>query len=98
MADIRMANTIAMIIGAYMVCWAPLIVVFFTVAYTEDIMFFQANDLLRTYYIFAICFAHFNSGVNPFIYAFRLRNVREAMKKVLRVKTANESQLETETT
>jgi 7 transmembrane receptor (rhodopsin family) len=83
-SDIRFTNTIAMTVGAFILCWGPFLFALLVVSYTEDIFFFYKSEFRLTFYVFAICFAHLNSAVNPFIYAYRMKNVREKMKCVIR--------------
>lgn len=53
---------------------------FFMVALTRNSLLFQTNSLLRAFHNFSICAAHFNSAINPFIYAYRIKDVRETVK------------------
>lgn len=82
--EIRMAKTFAWIVATYIICYAPLTLNFLIVASTENVKVFQTHWLLRLFHVFSICIAHFNSVLNPFIYAYRIKDVREAMKDVFR--------------
>lgn len=81
--EIRVANTFALIIGSFIISWTPLTVNFLVVAVTRNRQFFQDNGPLRIFHIFSICAAHFNSAIDPIIYAYRIKDIRETLKKFL---------------
>lgn len=76
--EVRMAHTFALIIGSYILFWTPVTVNFLIVALTENGNFFQSHWILQLYFNLSVCAAHFNSALNPFIYAYRIKDVREA--------------------
>lgn len=82
--EIKIAKTFVWVIGAFIVCYAPLNINFLVVAVTRNGKFFQTNNLLRVYHVFSICIAHFNSAVNPFIYAYKVKHMRDKMKEILK--------------
>lgn len=82
-----MAKTFAMIIGGYIICWAPITIMFIVMTITENLQFFQNNWILGFFQMFTICIAHFSPAVNPFIYAYRIKDVRDTVKQVFFRKT-----------
>lgn len=73
--EIRAANTLAMIVGTFIVLWMPGIISLFVMAITKNRDF--PLDILEL----STIMVHFNAAVDPLIYAFRMRNIREALKK-----------------
>lgn len=49
------------------------------------------TDLTRLYYKITFALALANSGMNPFIYAWKSTNFRKAFQKILRFKSPNEN-------
>jgi 7 transmembrane receptor (rhodopsin family) len=80
--DTRIAKTFGIIFGAFIICWTPVQVIYFIVAYTEDAHYFS-HWLLSALHMFSIILTHFNSAINPFIYAFRIESINEVCKKLL---------------
>lgn len=88
--EIRMAVTYSFIVGSYIVCWAPLVGIFTFIFWTGNINHFQGTWNMQAIQYFTLCTSHFNPAINPFIYAYRIRDVRDTMKRFLRIKTSNE--------
>jgi hypothetical protein len=84
--EARMAKTFALIIGALMLCWAPQLTIYFVVGHTKDDKYFQKTTLLRLFHVIAILTAQVNSAINPFIYAYRIKAVRDAIKETIGIK------------
>lgn len=80
-AEVRIAYTFALVLGVYVICWTPFTVNFLIIAYQEDFDYFQKNRILNFYNMMSICLSHFNSAANPFIYAYRIKDVREFVVK-----------------
>lgn len=81
-----MATTFGMIVGSYIVCLSPIIAVFTTIWITENPDYFEQNQSLKTFKVFASWSTHVNPAINPFIYAYRIKKVRDTMKWVLGVR------------
>ena len=73
----KAAKTIGIIVGCFVICWAP----FFTVYLLEAFC-----DRCTSERVFAVFFwlGYFNSAINPFVYALCSRDFRTAFKKLLR--------------
>lgn len=95
--DVRLAKTFSLIIGTYIILWAPLITCFFISAYKQDASYFYSHWSLKIFVVFAMCTSHFNAAVNPFIYAFQIREVRDTVKKIFKVNHESDG-LESRTT
>lgn len=74
--EINAANTLAMIVGTFIVLWMPAIIVIFIIAVTGNRDF--PFDILGLVSVLV----HVNPAVDPIIYAYRMKNVREAFRKV----------------
>lgn len=81
--EIKIAQTFALVVGTYVICWAPMTINFFIVAFKGDPELFQKDPILQFYNKISMCAAHFSSAVNPFIYAYRVKDIRDTFKEVL---------------
>jgi adenosine receptor A2a len=81
----RITKTFAIIFGVVIVCWTPIQVSYLIVGLSKDPDFLN-HWAMRVFYVFSILLTHFTSAINPFVYAYRIRNVRTVMKKALRIK------------
>lgn len=50
----------------------------------EETIFESPSTLTMLINTFCDCGVHFNSAVNPFIYAYRIKDVRDAVKKLFK--------------
>ncbi|XP_061622649.1 adenosine A2a receptor a isoform X1 [Phyllopteryx taeniolatus] len=77
--EVQAAKSLAIIVGLFAVCWLPLhIMNCFTLFCPKC----QRPPLLILYV--AIILSHGNSVVNPFIYAYRIREFRQTFRKIIR--------------
>nr|XP_061841950.1 adenosine receptor A2a-like [Nerophis lumbriciformis] len=76
--EVQAAKSLAIIVGLFAVCWLPLhIINCFTLFCPEC----QRPPLWIVYV--AIILSHGNSVVNPFIYAYRIREFRQTFRKII---------------
>ena len=73
--EVRAANTLAMIVGTFIILWMPGIVSLFIMAITKNRDFHI--DILEL----STILVHLNSAIDPIIYAYRMRNIREALNQ-----------------
>ncbi len=77
--EVQAAKSLAIIVGLFAVCWLPLhIINCFTLFCPQC-----ARPPLWIMYV-AIILSHANSVVNPFIYAYRIREFRQTFRKIIR--------------
>ncbi|XP_044054097.1 adenosine A2a receptor a [Siniperca chuatsi] len=77
--EVQAAKSLAIIVGLFAVCWLPLhIINCFTLFCPQC-----DRPLLWIMYV-AIILSHANSVVNPFIYAYRIREFRQTFRKIIR--------------
>lgn len=77
--EVQAAKSLAIIVGLFAVCWLPLhIINCFTLFCPQC----QRPPSLIMYV--AIILSHANSVVNPFIYAYRIREFRQTFRKIIR--------------
>lgn len=77
--EVQAAKSLAIIVGLFAVCWLPLhIINCFTLFCPQC-----ARPPSWIMYI-AIILSHANSVVNPFIYAYRIREFRQTFRKIIR--------------
>lgn len=77
--EVHAAKSLAIIVGLFAVCWLPLhIINCFTLFCPEC----ERPPALIMY--LAIILSHANSVVNPFIYAYRIREFRHTFRKIVR--------------
>jgi len=87
--EINMAKTSMIVIFSYFICWLP-----FTVLITSGLFSNEAEVFLRSTfsnfglstakllaYVPGALLPSLNSVIDPFIYAYRLQEVRKAMRK-----------------
>jgi hypothetical protein len=78
--EIKMAKNFAWIILVFIICYTPMYLNFIISMISKNDKFFHQNSYLRIFHLFSICIAHFNSVVNPFIYAYKIKPIRDRMK------------------
>ncbi|KAF7199608.1 adenosine A2a receptor a [Nothobranchius furzeri] len=77
--EVQAAKSLAIIVGLFAICWLPLhIINCFTLFCPQC----QRPPLWIMYV--AIILSHANSVVNPFIYAYRIREFRQTFRKIIR--------------
>lgn len=89
--EIRIAKTFALIIGTLIVCWTPLTILFMIVYSTKDRHFFYDNAWLYAFFNFSFTAPLVNSAINPFIYAYRIKDVRESLKNMFKCTSRNDA-------
>lgn len=68
----RTKVNIYIIVLIFVICWSPLHIVYVTKIF--------CNDCINQYVLIsAICMAHLNSALNPVLYAFHMRDIRNAI-------------------
>jgi hypothetical protein len=73
-------------------------VVFIISALDPEVDDFKASSSLQFSKMFASWLTHFNAAVNPFIYAYRIKAVRDTMRGAFIRKNENESRTQTDVT
>lgn len=77
--EIQAAKSLAIIVGLFAICWLPLhIINCFTLFCPQC-----ARPPIWIIYV-AIILSHGNSVVNPFIYAYRIREFRHTFRRIIR--------------
>ncbi|XP_056233462.1 adenosine A2a receptor a [Seriola aureovittata] len=77
--EVQAAKSLAIIVGLFAVCWLPLhIINCFTLFCPQC-----PRPPLWIMYV-AIILSHANSVINPFIYAYRIREFRQTFRKIIR--------------
>ncbi|XP_041642624.1 adenosine A2a receptor a [Cheilinus undulatus] len=77
--EVQAAKSLAIIVGLFAVCWLPLhIINCFTLFCPKC-----ARPPASIMYV-AIILSHTNSVINPFIYAYRIREFRQTFRKIIR--------------
>ncbi|XP_063050687.1 adenosine A2a receptor a [Engraulis encrasicolus] len=77
--EVQVAKSLAIIVGLFAVCWLPLHIINCFTLFCPQCS--HAPDWLM--YV-AIILSHANSVVNPFIYAYRIREFRQTFRRILR--------------
>ncbi|XP_069475963.1 adenosine receptor A2a [Ambystoma mexicanum] len=77
--EVHAAKSLAIIVGLFAVCWLPLHIIN---CFTLFCKHCYRPPLLVMYV--AIILSHFNSVVNPLIYAYRIREFRMTFRKIIK--------------
>ncbi|KAK2898702.1 hypothetical protein QQF64_032037 [Cirrhinus molitorella] len=77
--EVHAAKSLAIIVGLFAVCWLPLHIIN---CFTLFCPLCDRPPVLIMY--LAIILSHANSVVNPFIYAYRIREFRHTFRKIVR--------------
>ncbi|XP_013401074.2 adenosine receptor A1-like [Lingula anatina] len=80
--NLKIAKTAAIVIGLFLLFWAPFFLILTTQAYGNLIH----SKLLIELRVYASILALVNSGVNPVVYAYRLPEFRREFRKILHLK------------
>ncbi|XP_070163554.1 adenosine receptor A2b-like isoform X3 [Polyergus mexicanus] len=83
--DHKSVNVVLLILGCFSICWLP----FFVMACIQ--FFGEKTDVTMLCYKCAFALAVANSGMNPFIYAWKNTNFRKAFQKILHFKSPNKN-------
>lgn len=84
-SEIRFAKTSAIIIGVYIFCWSPTLIKFYVAVFTDfgdSSYFVLLSHFARDISNLA---AHFNSALNPIIYAYRIASIRKGIKTIFKL-------------
>ncbi|KAM3867671.1 adenosine A2a receptor a [Diretmus argenteus] len=76
--EVQAAKSLAIIVGLFAVCWLPLHIINCFTLFCPDC----ARPPLWIMYV-AIILSHANSVINPFIYAYRIREFRFTFRKII---------------
>ena len=80
----QMAKTFAITIGVFLLCYIPTLIVFIIQAVTGS-----STDVVYIGLAWSDMFAFINSSLNPIIYCYRIREIREALMDTIFVKSHN---------
>lgn len=75
----KTAKTLSMVVGSFLICWLPLTISYFCFAVGNH------EVSVNVLGIFTIL-SHFNSAIDPLIYALRIKDVRETIMNLLKCK------------
>lgn len=76
--ELHAATSLAIIVGLFALCWLPLHII------NCFSLFCSCNPVPPLVMYIAIILSHANSVVNPFIYAYRIREFRMTFRKIVR--------------
>lgn len=83
--DRKSVQVVLLILGCFSICWFP----YFVVACMRT--FGWRTNSMAIWYKSTFALAIANSGMNPFIYAWKNANFRKAFQKILHFKSPNEN-------
>lgn len=72
--EVKATQNLAIIVLFFMICWIPLYTINCVIAFARDI------EINENFMFSCIILSHLNSAVNPFLYAYHLRDFRAALK------------------
>jgi 7 transmembrane receptor (rhodopsin family) len=68
------AKTLSMIVGSFLICWLPVTITYFVFAVTKNRQFNE--EILGIFMVLS----HFNSAIDPLIYAYHSEVVKFIFK------------------
>ena len=82
----KVTKTTAYIVGAVLICYSPLLMSLVAVKFFDDKLFH--------YYVFPVtdCMVFCNSALNPLIYCWRNADLRQCIRRMLRIRSQREMQ------
>lgn len=80
--QVKIAKTFMLLVGVYILCWTPMTINLIIQAASNDPMILK-NSALYIFYSLSIWAAHFNSAIDPIIYAYKIKDIRNSIKQVL---------------
>lgn len=79
-AETRSATTLVMIVMSFLLCWTPVCVSYFVIALTGDR---SADQNILNIYTIVL---HLNATLDPIIYAFRVKDIQKAFRRLMLMK------------
>jgi len=79
----KLAASLFMVLAAILICWLPFVIVNICIQYMYTLQNWKRFYLIRTC---AITFGYANSVVNIFIFSFKNREIKIAIRKILGIK------------
>lgn len=73
----KAAKTISLVVVSFIVCWLPVTIVYFLIALEGN------RNIYRGVLTLTIILSHFNSAIDPIIYAYRIKEVRKVLKNII---------------
>ena len=80
-SEIKMAKTMAIVVGVYVVCYSSYLFNFFFVIEANKSLILSENHT-RTVRGILIFLASLNQALNPMIYSYRVKQIRDKMKYI----------------
>ena len=74
--------TVAWVQLALLVCYAPFIII--TIHFNSNTVYGSSTEDQFIAFQFAACLVNFNSSLNPILYCWRIRDVRQRVKNIFR--------------
>lgn len=83
----------SLVVGSFLICWMPITLNFLVVAVTMNRHFFYEYNATLGYAFgfLTVVATHLNSAIDPLIYSYRMKKVRNAIKNLFSKRPANES-------
>lgn len=75
--EVKATQNLSIIVLFFMICWLPLYTINCIKAFCPDC------DIHPILTLFSIILSHLNSAVNPFLYAYHLKDFRAALKALI---------------
>lgn len=82
-------KTILLVVVSFMICWLPMTIGYFIIAVQEN------RDFHRKALSITVIITHLNSAIDPIIYAYRIKDVRNTLKKIFGLKNSSENTIKT---
>lgn len=88
----RAANTLAMVVASFIICWVPVTIYYFNRTH-ENYPNPEDTESFSVYWGLLEILPYLNAAIDPVIYAYRIKDVRESLMRCLRLNRRPSSDL-----
>lgn len=98
--EIKITKTMFFVVGSFLFCWLPITIYFLVIAVMKMRVPFDLENLSVGLILLGISITatHFNSAIDPLIYAYRIKEVRDAIQMPFKCRRLVDNELSSRST